>query len=224
MYKEFQLSLYDFFGYFFPGMIFIGPTVYMYWPGGQKLIAESPKTAVFWTAFVLFSYLTGHFLQGLSNVIFDFKYGMKYFRVGEKDIPVEIYNKIRDKVATNLELNPEMLTDKWLYRICDQASGQDGLREIYVYREGFYRGMSVSSGILAALLFLNLLAVLAVMPSLDASFLMNVAGYASGGFFAIIASIIFYRRYERFRGYRINHALLGFLVQKKKKESEKDSG
>src|SRR2546429_387505 len=71
MIQSLRLSLYDFFGYFLPGMIvtvalfiFAWAVYYPYIP-----ILISAGVSVFWIAGGLLSYFAGHLVQALGNIV-----------------------------------------------------------------------------------------------------------------------------------------------------------
>ena len=115
------------------------------------------------------------------------------------------------------------INPKWTYRVCDAAVVQLGTtaeRDVFVYREGFYRGTGVAFGFLTIALSIRAIAgstyvtwneaVIAVPRTLQ--FGLAIA--------AAIACILMIRRFDRFAQHRVKCALIGFLLISKSKRPE----
>ncbi len=217
MFKDFQLSLYDFFGYFFPGLILTVSFLILSWPGNQNIGEYMKFDAEYWVFLVAVSYLVGHALQGFANACLNGYFeGDKYYDVGNKGIPDEIDKLIRTRIQRILGYAMHKLERKWVYQVCDRATvGEaDGLRETYVYREGFYRGMFLATGVLAASFLIRCLMEVFTLPNLQDGWDIRALHLLLAAILSSFSVYFLYQRYLRFRGYRIHHALLGFLVQK----------
>ena len=145
--KELQFTLYEVFGYLLPGAVFVGGAGALFWAAylPQASIDLDIKSAEVWGIFLALAYVAGHVAQGMGNAV------VRRFESAEDHciravVPPEIVRACKAKAK---ELTGEDLADvspRWLCRLCDDAvvrSGKLGEREVYVYREGFYRGTFV---------------------------------------------------------------------------------
>lgn len=144
-------------------------------------------------------------------------------------LPAEFLNAARTKAAALSGVPEQAIDAEWLFRICDEAvvqRGNPGDREIFVYREGFYRGLCFALVALAA--------ALVVRMAHGGITLALAAGPRKMGWefvtFFLVTCVVFiflcFQRFRRFGRYRISQAILAFLVmpeEKKKKEEKKDA-
>jgi hypothetical protein len=106
----------------------------------------------------------------------------------------------------------------WLFRVCDEAvvrSGKLGDRDLFVYREGFYRGTSMG------MLWLSI-GILALAARLE--YVSKVDSIKVGSmeftpsrllFLAVIVAIsafLLWKRFWRFAHYRVTQALIASLL------------
>lgn len=223
MYKDFQLSLYDFFGYFLPGLVLVSSYFVWTWPLEKSFVDHIKLDAQTWVFLVVVSYLSGHALQGFANFMLRKRYEKeKFYREGSGGVPPVIEERIKEKIQGNFGNTLKDMDEKWVYLICDRATLGDGagLLEMYVYREGFYRGMFfavLALGISCFGRWAGEMPSSAILPDREEIMLKYILVAA---IVLCVSSLFFFQRYGRFREYRIHHALLGFLVQKEKKEPE----
>ena len=155
MFKDIQVTLYDFFGYLLPGALILCSIVILFWavfwPSFPLSIpAKLPPLEVGVLLFV--AYLAGHLGQGLANLMDKlFKTRVKF----EKEIPLsaELSETVKSAIGSRFGENIKSLSSQELFRLCDQTllhCDSLGEREIFTYREGFYRGNWIA---LAALTF-----------------------------------------------------------------------
>ena len=115
---------------------------------------------------------------------------------------------------------------KWLYDCCAEVIAQYGLgeqREMYEYREGFYRGSAIAFVLLAG----SILTVLHCPANLSSG--LSVITLLSAAFCSLLAAFLCFRRYGRFSASRVKRTLLGFLVldkelQRKQEELQRKQG
>jgi hypothetical protein len=221
MWNDLKVSLYDLFGFFFPGAIFSLAFVLLTWSiFFPKVTQFSPnfKTTT-WTIVILIAYLAGHVVQAIANRIFPSKKSIER-SMNDESMSKEFIDLAR-KEARTLLYGPGRvdIKDIHLYRICDEILCQKGkpeTRSIYEYREGFYRGLSISFFLLAlaplprvvisgATVWLNTIPI-----SWKLLLFMQIISF--------VISVLFYFRYRRFSDYKIREAILGFLVFQKAKD------
>ncbi len=240
-----EITLYDVLGYLFPGFIFLVALIVLFWA------VFSPTTALLplfqnaddigeWSLVVIAAYILGHLVQGIGNAAFrrlPSTRSLVFSRsetaaAGIHRLPEPLVSKARSRLAARLEVREEDIDDSLLYQLCDEFVMQSGIkeiisnREIYIYREGFYRGMTVS----LALLFLSLMVVMGITLNPAASLKLsddlppaNLAMLLPLNSLLVIGTWLSFQRYRRFGGYRVRQALLGFLVMGKEDPKEDSS-
>lgn len=139
---------------------------------------------------------------------------------------------IERDVSARFDLAASGLDDESIFRLCDAALLQEGgggtleEREICTYREGFYRGTSLGLVLVTVSLFVPLftkgkLLLGAALPFVPPPYLFVVSIIMSA-----LGSLLFFRRYRRFRQRRINYGFSGLMVlvatQKSKPAQEVD--
>lgn len=145
-----------------------------------------------------------------------------YLTEGAREcLPAEFLSAARAKAAAMSGAPEKALEGEWLFRICDEAvvqRGNLGDREVFVYREAFYRGLTFA--------LLGFAAALVVRMLRGETALVLAAGPRKVGSdviaFCLVISLVFvylsYRRYRRFGRYRISQAILAFLVMPEEKK------
>lgn len=127
----------------------------------------------------------------------------------------ELEGLLRKSVEKHFGAGVAQISAKDIFVLCDQAllhHGSNGEREIFIYREGFYRGSSVALAFLGLALLVRMLhspvaiSVGCRFVDLHRSQIFLAACFS--GFGAWLA----YRRYLRFREYKIKTCLLRFLA------------
>jgi len=221
MWNDLKISLYDLFGFFFPGAAFSLAFVILTWSiFFPKVTHFSPNiNTTTWTILILIAYLAGHMVQAIANLIFPSKKSIER-SMKDEFMSKEFLDLARTEACTLL-YGPGLveIDDIHLYRICDEILCQKGKsesRSIYEYREGFYRGLSIS-------FFLLALAPLPRAVVSGATVWLNTIpiSWKLLLFIQIISlaiSVLFYFRYRRFSDYKIREAILGFLVFQKAKD------
>jgi hypothetical protein len=213
-------TLYEVFGYLMPGGVTLLAFLVLYWavlvPGVPIGIATFQMGIVTWVAVAFASYLLGHATQGVSNLIFSTSIEDAVLNTETGSAP----KWMRDcaKQAANEILKITGTVDfggRWTFRTLDEfavQTGQAGDRDIFVYREGFYRATSISLLFLCGALIVRLLVPGACIQFTHWLFhisfwelLMTAA--VSGGI-----GYLFVGRYRRFADYRITRAVLAALV------------
>lgn len=215
--KELNLTLYEVFGYLLPGAISAAAIVVLFYLTtifeNQIYIPDATKTIAFIA--VIISYYSGHIVQAIGNMIF------KWIHDPEQEVfknngtlHVDTIKLVENKLISLYSI--QNLSPALIYRLCDAyvvQYGNIGDREMFQYREGFYRGLSVSCMLLSVaclcMLFANPVKVLwdnhciAVVDRKMFTFLM---------FLSFIGTIMFFNRYKRFADYKIVQAVTGFIT------------
>ncbi len=221
MFRSMQATLYEIFGYLLPGVVSLTAIMILLWAFymPQSTLALTDLSAQAYIALLVLAYLLGHLTQALGNLL------VKKVLVSPEEaalskgqaasIPYDLVQRARLKAGKMLGIDLEDISPGWLFRICDETLVQRGIcsdRDMYIYREGFYRGTMVSMLVLAVAL-----TVRAVIPGTSLRIATSVQAISALVFvFFIILSLagtwLAFQRYRRFSNYRVTHAVLSFLI------------
>ena len=216
MFKDLQITLYDFFGYLLPGVVILIALVLLFWsifwPSAPFTVATT-LPALMVTALTLFAYLLGHLGQAVSNLLEKLPAAKLTFE--SLPLSAELGELVKDAASERFGPEARTLKPKELYALCDQTlihAGSLGEREIFIYREGFYRGNCFAFGLLALTLALRMICVPAVVTIADAKmgFYRGELGLTSA--LAAFGAWMFFRRYLRFGKYKTSSCLMRFLA------------
>ena len=206
-----QISIYDLVGYFIPGTFAL---VGIYFAICPLLIPLEH----FWHVITplkiaslgLMAYVAGHCIQGLAN------YLMKWSCFSNSTSPLSpaISVMAKQRMAQLMNFEDNVVTDKQMEDFADHyvlQIGKTETRDIYVYREGFYRGLWVAmTGIafatLVRLFCSCLYFVFGNRLPLSNDVLIVIL------LLSIIGLLICYQRFRRFEEYRRKYAIQSFLV------------
>lgn len=215
MFKDLQITLYDFFGYFLPGAISLVASWIVI-----HLLFERYEPLVLWRdispealgLLSLIAYLLGHLGQAVGNLL-----QVLPFINPERSVSLcsQLDHSLRTAVSSRFGIDADRFTIHQLYELCDESlvhHGSVAEREIYTYREGFYRGTMV------ALLFLSLASTLLLTTTpaeiqvgqahIEATrprLLLLAASF-------VLSALLALMRYKRFARYRVTRCLLRFLA------------
>jgi len=214
--KDIKLTLYDIFGYLVPGIVFLLGLMILYWTvflNETRLTFPSLSTAK-WLGLAVTAYLLGHMAQAIANLlpgIFPEGISLVSARGDDKGFR-ELLAAGRRKLAKKLEEQPNRLTDSAVIAISTRAvklSGGASVDEIYEHRAGFYRGLAVSSSLVAVALVMGAARNIAI--EIPAPHLMGAGGLlgtaACFGGFGVLSGL----RYRRFAARRVHQALLALV-------------
>jgi hypothetical protein len=223
---NFAFTLYEVFGYVLPGGVALLGFVILGWalfvPKVPLGVADFQPGLVTWTAIVVSSYLLGHAFQALGNLLLG--------RIEKSAVRMTgarwLHDCARRTAAELLQVSVEDVEPRWMYRVLDEYAlqeGNPGDRDIFVYREGFYRGAAIALFFLALTLLIRLAA-----PGTSIRFskwLFPVSSWQLGATALVLGLLgwLFLRRYKRFVDYRVTRAVLAALVIRNspKRESKK---
>jgi hypothetical protein len=218
--KEIQITLYEIFGYLVPGFVFAGSISMGYWTVFEKNdLVISKIEAPFWFLIVMISYLAGHVTQSIANIILGQRSTARLcFRNGKKGIGDHLIEASKDLtmeiIKPGVSGRPDHTT---ILEVCDamiEHRGSPQTREVYLYREGFYRGMWVALAFLSLVLLWRSFLEKSVFKFEGfshnfTSWEMLVLAAISG-----IVGILFFFRFRRFGKYLITHKVASALVLK----------
>jgi len=225
MFRGIRLTLYDIFGYLFPGIVFLAGMGIFFWAiymPRTPLVVFRPTTDI-WILFLILAYFSGHIAQALGNllsILFPFLEISMASGRRPKLIPEALIESAKREASQMLGLDMKDMTPEWLLTICDETVAQCGSsrdRDIYQSREGFYRGLAVS--------FLALFICLVVRTLVPGTSLrLSETSQAVSGsvlmffvLFTLAGCLLAFFRYRRFARYRIIQAIVGFLALQRRK-------
>ncbi len=225
MLQAIQVTLYDVFGYLLPGFVFLAailvafwawcfPTVPMPWPLVLK---------VNWLVVAVPAYTAGHLAHALANLINKLArcHGAKSAEDlvlakpdSESEFPCGLIELAKSKASPIVGVAVGDIKPRLLYRFCDEVVAENKAsrddRDLYIHREGFYRGLYVS---LLALALAVLTRGLKAGAALGTDKLpIPATAFWFLGVLCVLAAIFSYQRSMRFGGYRVRQAVLGFLL------------
>lgn len=149
MADTFKFTLYEFFGYFFPGTVALSAVTLV------DLVAfhHGAKPELGWMLTkpgvvlgVGLSYLSGHAVQIIANAVLP-KSNIRVLNSGKVKTTADLFARVKSKWPNKNASNEEII------RACEHeviAAGPGAEWEIYVYRGGFYRGMAISLATVSA--------------------------------------------------------------------------
>jgi len=162
--KDLRISLYDLFGYLLPGLAFFAAAAVFFWAVfiPNKPLAWLQLSTEKWVVILLIGYFFGHMAHAIGNLC------MKLFKSPEEtflstnqsgSMPQSIIDAAKSRANKIIGVEVKDLTSECLFRICDESIAQYSSspdRDIYQYREGFYRGLWVSFFLLSLSLVIRI--------------------------------------------------------------------
>lgn len=220
-----RVTIYELLGYLAPGVVGLAALALFAWAAffPQVPIAlEPPSLTKEEIALLLFaSYTVGHLMQGLSNIL---KTPEKLKEKSAKqDALVQAAKRsLKSRLNVNFgHLSVQEISSLATARLTDLK--KTDIHDVYVYREGFYRG-SMAGYILfgAALLFRSLRGATFISVH-GAVHQVGLAPILYLLFLSLLTAFVFYKRYVRFGKYRLEN-LLASLSLPQGRAPEEDSG
>jgi hypothetical protein len=216
-----QITIYDIVGYFMPGVFSMCGLYLLACPW---LVTLEPNwnhmTLVKWFFLGLCAYVLGHCIQGVANWL-EARRGWPKRQRNRKSTTEKVMDPCSQHYATVTawarerlgvpDIKPSVLCEIMDAHVMQQ--GKTETRDIYVYREGFYRGLYVAFGLIAIGTIVRLLSTptctifggrVILLPQL-LWFGLSVS---------FTAGVLCYYRFRRFEEYRIKFALMAFVALK----------
>ena len=218
MLKDIQTTLYDIFGFILPGFVMLATIVILFWglflPNTALSVPQFSGEA--WVAVTVVAYFLGHLCQAVANWMFSRdKPSERILSKGiSSALPRDLIIRVEAEVSVISGIPSDQLKPHQVYQICDEfvaQHGQTGDRDVYIYREGFYRGSSVSFVVLALALFVRAIRPNAAVNLGGSTYPLSIWMFL---FFIVTIAIsarLMYERFIRFGNYRVTQAVLGFL-------------
>jgi hypothetical protein len=168
MLRNIEVTLYDIFGYLLPGSVALG-ALYLCWiTFHPHSVLWRPHRTDTWLLLGFIAYYLGHIVQSVGNFFEHCVVGPREVILGQagqhsrgeffvgthwepidSNLRAETVKKIRELVCLKIADDAK---GQWVYESCAELIAQRGRgddREMYEYREGFYRGSAIALILLA---------------------------------------------------------------------------
>jgi hypothetical protein len=218
MLNNFAFTLYEMFGYILPGGITLLGLCVLDWaffvPSLPLGISTFQAGIVTWVCVVVASYLLGHASQAVGNI---FIKGVETGVLGSQhgSAPHWMKERARQTAVEILNVHSDQLEPLWVFRTLDEYTvqvGKAGDRDIFIYREGFYRGTAVALFFLSATLIIRMLFAGCSIQFSKGLFLVSRSELLITALTTTVVGLLFIRRFHRFAEYRITRAVLAALI------------
>jgi hypothetical protein len=212
-----QLSLYELSGYLMPGSLLVLALAIFYWaiwlPNVPFPIYKFHPDAVGWSVIGVIAYLLGHCVQSIGNKMIAGAEDAALAKGGS--VPNPIVKCAREQVAEITGVKGDELDPSTLFRLADEISVQSGAvadRDIFVAREGFYKGGTIALGLLSLALIVR--ALKGITGVRFPGYVYYVSEMQLLFISAVTASAasFFRRRARRFGAYRVSRAIFAVVV------------
>jgi hypothetical protein len=223
--KDLQVTLYDAFGYLVPGSVFLAALVLIFWTFFLPPVGDlSAVTASGWIVLLGLAYVMGHVVQALANL------GMRRLTSTvdlvldprASGLPPEIRAAANHKIRKAMQLDDTEtpLSARSLFEACDhyvQQNCNTATRDVYVYREGFYRGMTVATAMIGLGLLIRSLVPGADIRAFGLHLHFTMGQGLTSALLCVAFSVLFFQRFRRFGEYLIRYAIFSTLLTITKK-------
>lgn len=163
------------------------------------------------------AYLAGHLGQALGNLLEKVSPGRRNL---DKKLPLspELGKEVVHALAGRFGEQIKTLDAKEMFHLCDQAlihCGSLGEREIFIYREGFYRGNAVALASVSFALAVRLMCVSTMASIGGKGFVIYRAPLVLAVLLCGVGAWLCYARFLRFAEHRYRSCFLRFLALSK---------
>jgi len=210
-----SVTFYDLIGYIVPGYL-LNLIIVMYsefFFNSDILLQKLFSLNLIWS--LIFAYVSGHLIQGISSLVFKFNY-QSWWELCKWDdnFKKSIETLLEKRIGNLFSRKPPI--DAITVNIVEAllaSKEQDTNAEIYRALQSFYRALT-SIFVLAAICFLSYtiigrqltVATDAIKISLSPKYGLVFS------FLMFLSAILSYSRYKSFFGYRIRAILIGFMA------------
>jgi len=240
MKNNIQITLYEVFGYFLPGVMAFASIFILswaiFWPTSVLELRTFPIELL--ASAALGCYFLGHAMHALGGILgqpessaFDdpdpaprtvignivAMVKIVFGAIQKRPVwfPHDIVQSAREHASRLTGIEPAKITNPLLFGFCDETlaqEGQIGDREIYQYRAGFYKSMSMA-------LIVSVIAVLACIthPGMSVEhkghvFQLTLIQYVALLIALLVILISYIRKYYWFAQHRARRAVLAFII------------
>lgn len=214
---DIQVTLYDIFGYLFPGLVTLGALTIFSWAAFLPASGlTTPRlSGTWWIAVFVTSYVLGHLVQAVANLLVKWIPPFGPSALAALDwsphgsaIPGALGFGTRPESAREAELWAAQLFEAADIVVAQQGKTDD--RTIYQYREGFYRGLTIA--------FALSFAAVVIRAFLHGDALVGRHTFLTGGELAFAATALFFAmvlshdRWRRFYALKLHNTFVAFSV------------
>jgi len=167
---------------------------------------------------LLVAYLFGHLIQALAHALLRSEKPSPEERILGQNSSESRQSLTRANVRAKLVLgltSGAELDPLTLYDVMDHFLRQNGRtsdRDVFVYREGFYRGMWASLLVFALGCTIGGGGAPVSLAAFGLSLVLSRPILLVCGVGGAVAALLMFWRYQRFADYRVRNALYGFLT------------
>ena len=214
--EKLSFTLYEVFGYFLPGTIGVAAIAILFWafflPSAAIPVESLELSKLWYVGLVIICYYSGHIVQGLSRSLF--KNPDESVLARESNMAL-LVKRAQGQLAAHLSMSQaEGPGASMTVRLCDEVAvqyGQLGDRDVFVYREGFYRG-SVAAFILLDIAFLVRCVIPGAALQLPAQ-IFPVSRWQLGFVMGVVTCGIYllFKRYKLFAALRSMRGILAYV-------------
>jgi hypothetical protein len=248
MIKFAQLTVYEGLGYLLPGAVLVTAFIiiaWTIWAPCEELPVLSPSFNL-WAVLIVVAYYAGHAVQSAGNVLLDYdcplqkhlqnsarwqaatKWIDRLFgeRLPDFDGPIEALATRKAKKLLQLSWN-DPLDFVWVKRLADEALVQLGVaseRDVYIYREGFYRGSCLSLLVFGLAVCFRAARGTTTLCFWNSPHTIGSSELVSLGVLCIAAAWMFWRRFDHFGQLHRRASIVGFLLLDKPHPSKPTPG
>jgi len=216
--EKIAITLYDIFGYLIPGLAGLAALTVVFWAlffpeAAIPILAWHLGTAGY-TAIAVVAYCLGHVLQAFSALLFP-NPADAIVRNSTGEIR-NVLKRVTDQIKRDLRIGEqEEVAGRTVVKISDEAAiqfGKQGERDVYVYREGFYRGMSVGFGVLSISMVARLLRPEAAIELGHQTYPLSRAELFVSAILLASFSYLMNDRYKKFAELRVMRPILAYYT------------
>jgi hypothetical protein len=229
---DFTASLYDLFGYLLPGLIATAALMLL---ATGTLDLSVLTNGVFLMAFLMGAYFIGHLVQAAGNRLFDKKLERAEVEVLNK-LPVKVRERMSQLLrACFADPSGQADTDPFDFTKPEEAAAalafidesrvlgdKENERDLYIYREGFYRGTVIAFLLLGAMLLIRAWSGVSISWGSESnqSLELDYGRCVIAGLAVLIICMAYYARMLRFTGYRVKRSIYYWLALKEAKPAQ----
>lgn len=202
-----RITFYDIVGYLLPGMLSCSVLLLLSSGFTPSLFGQLEPSVTGWVIFFIASYFMGHITQGLAMRAIPRNDYLRRLanskQAGPADLSAVALRKLR--------LNAKSTFERYL--LIDSLKIRFEEREIFIARQGFYRGSSFAC-LFASISFL-MLSVFGHETAI-ASFVVQPPRALLLAAFSIFLSIVFLGRYKDFIAHELQHSIAEAIKERAK--------
>jgi hypothetical protein len=226
--KEIQITLYDVFGYLIPGVISLVSIAILVGTLFLEGAIDIPTYPAFvWIALAVIAYITGHMTQAIATALLTLLPSTIHRTLTLRtkfSLEKEVLQRVNEKARRIAGIEgAATLNSGTVFEICDhyvQQHCKTDARDIYVYREGFYRGISVALLCFGVALLIRLPLEMSEVRWAELRLSLSRSQVTALILVSFSGAWLMYQRYRRFGNYLVKFAVYGVLVSKDEEARE----